>query len=117
MNANETIRILEQCENMLERLRVQLLNESLLEGKAVTKKTRTRKTATKEKEIETVLTEFNFPTDPAFINELCKTCSIKGLDTNALIDILKHVQKAHKKSPKDDIKKYIFACVNRADKS
>lgn len=120
MEKQEIIKVIEKSVNELDALRVKLLNEDLPYTKK--KKTSKKEIVKDELEQETLtiiknaLVLNNLPNDNDFIEDIYKVCYRNNIYKDTLEEVLKAVRKADDKSPKNDIKKYIFTCLYNVNK-
>ena len=68
------------------------------------------------KSIKNILMINQLPYDDLFIQDVYKVCYKNNIYLDLLESVLQNVRRADNKSPKDDIKKYIFTCLYNAHK-
>ena len=116
MEKQEIIRTLQRNVNELDKLLTKLLNEDL-EEKRKSKKEVKQESILDEAEQETIksikelLVINDLPSNKEFIKDIYKICYRNNIYKEKLEEVLKAVKRANDKSPKDDIKKYIFTCL------
>lgn len=121
MEKQEVIKVLQKNVNELDRLLTKLLNEDL-EKKRKSKKEVRQESLLDEAEQETLkgikelLVINNLPSNDEFLKDVYKICYRNNIYKEQLEEVLRAVKRANDKSPKDDIKKYVFTCLYNVNK-
>ena len=126
METSEILEKINTCANILDKLRADLINQER-NTKQTQKKTKAKgKEAAKILEdmnslnqtltVKASLEKFSLPTDQEFTEDVSKFVVEKGMSLQKLEGILERVKYANDKSPKNDIKKYVFSCLHNSFK-
>ena len=126
METSEILEKINTCANILDKLRADLINQE-----RNTKRTQ-KKTKAKGEEAAQILEDmnslnqtltvraslekFSLPTDQDFTEDVSKFVVEKGMTLQKLESVLERVKYANDKSPKNDIKKYVFSCLHNSFK-
>lgn len=123
MEKQEIIKTLQKNVNDLDKLLTKLLNEDLEEKRKVkaiaeTKQESILDVAEEEtlKSIKELLVINDLPSNDEFLKDVYKICYKNNIYKQKLEEVLTAVKKANDKSPKDDIKKYVFTCLYNVNK-
>lgn len=117
MNKQEIINTIDKSIKDLDNLKNMLLKEDITEKKKKPKRKEhvlnEGETEVKE-DIKKSLILYSLPNNDEFIEDIYKICFRNSIFRDDLKKILEAVKRANDKSPKDDIKKYLFTCLYNA---
>ncbi len=101
VTAVDVLRIIEDTRHNLDRIQAYL-----------TPQEEERLSAEK---VKVLLSQNGLPTAEDFIKDLINTCNRKSIHMKQFEEIIKAVVKAGEKTQINDVKKYIFRCINKTN--
>jgi len=122
MDKDKIVQRLNKIENLIDSLRVDLLDEDLKKKskfyKNLNKESKNDSkeiTVSKEeiKEYSELAAKYSLPEEEEFINDIVKIVKYNNISLDKLEQVFSNIKRANEKQPKDDIQKYTFSCLHR----